>query len=531
MAPEDCWARRILYVNDEVQASVFEFLGQPSTHRGETVRRMATHGAAVFLAGDRALKVKRAVSFPFLDYSTLDKRRAACAAELEVNRRFAPQLYRRVVPITRDKNGNLALDGHGEVVEWAVEMHRFDESQTLDCLADRGALDSRMAEKLAAMTLAMHRSARSADVVQWLSAVESYIGQNTEAFRAYPDLFPEAILVKLERSMRHELERLRPLLIERGRQGFVRQGHGDLHLGNIAVVNDAPVAFDAIEFSPVIASGDVLYDLGFLLMDLVERGQVANANIVLNGYFDSSEPLEALDGLAALAFFMSLRAAIRAKVIAARIGQRKCDDAAVRTSARRYFDLALQLLRRVEPLLIGIGGLSGVGKSVIAKRLAGIVLPLPGALVFRSDVIRKHMFGCPETDPLSPDAYRPDVSSGVYGELMERAIRTVSAGLSVIVDATFMNTDARGKVESEARRAAVDFVGIFLTADLETRVARIKQRGADASDADVTLAREQEGYQLGDLTWTRVDASGTVDQTLERSRAVVSSYGTRTAAP
>jgi predicted kinase len=141
------------------------------------------------------------------------------------------------------------------------------------------------------------------------------------------------------------------------------------------------------------------------------------------------------------------------------------------------------------------------------------------------------MFGCPETDPLSPDAYRPDVSSRVYGELMERAIRTVSAGLSVIVDATFMNTDARGKVESEARRAAVEFVGIFLTADLETRVARIKQRGADASDADVTLAREQEGYQLGDLTWTRVDASGTVDQTLERSRAVVSSYGTRTAAP
>lgn len=516
---------------DETQASIFEFLEQPSTHQGETVRRMDTHAAAVFLAGDRALKVKRAVSFPFLDYSTLDKRRAACIAELEVNRRFAPQLYRRVVPITREFSGNLALDGHGEVVEWAVEMNRFDESQTLDCLADRGVLDSRMAEKLAAMTLAMHQNAQSADVAQWLSAVESYIGQNTEAFRGYPDLFPEAALMQLEGSLRHELERLRPLLVERGRRGFVRQGHGDLHLGNITVVNGAPVAFDAIEFSPVIASGDVLYDLGFLLMDLVERGQVANANIVLNGYLGSSGSLEALDGLAGLAFFMSVRAAIRAKVIAARIGQDKCHDAEVRASARRYFDLALQLLRRIEPLLISIGGLSGVGKSVIAKRLAGIVPPLPGALVLRSDVLRKHMFRCPETEPLPPEAYRQDVSTRVYAELLERAIRTVSAGLSVVVDATFMNAEARRKVESAARSTESVFVGIFLIADLESRIARIKHRDPDASDADMKLAMEQEGYQLGELTWTRIDASGSVDQTLERSRAVVLSHGTRTAAP
>lgn len=516
---------------DKTQASVFEFLEQPSTHRGETVRRIDTHAAAVFLAGDRALKVKRAVSFPFLDYSTLDKRRTACIAELEVNRRFAPQLYRRVVPITRELSEDLALDGLGKVVEWAVEMHRFDESQTLDCLADRGVLDSRMAEKLAAMTLAMHQSAQFADVVQWLSAVESYIGQNTEAFRAYPALFSEAALVQLEGSLRHELERLRPLLVERGRQGFIRQGHGDLHLGNIAVVNGAPVAFDAIEFNPVVASGDVLYDLGFLLMDLIERRQVAKANIVLNGYFGSSGSLEALDGLSALAFFMSLRAAIRAKVTAARIGQDKCNDAALRTSARRYFDLALQLLQPVEPLLIGIGGLSGVGKSVIAKGLAGFVKPLPGALVLRSDVTRKHMFRCPETEPLPPEAYRSDVSTRVYAELQERAIRTVRAGLSVIVDATFMNADARSRVESAALNVEVVFVGIFLTADLETRVARIKHRGPDASDADMKLATKQEGCQLGELTWTRVDASGSVDQTLERSRAVILSHGTRTAAP
>jgi len=218
-------------------------------------------------------------------------------------------------------------------------------------------------------------------------------------------------------------------------------------------------------------------------------------------------------------------------VIAARIGQRKCDDAAVRTSARRYFDLALQLLRRVEPCLIGIGGLSGVGKSVIAKRLAGIVQPVPGALVLRSDVIRKHMFRCPETERLPPEAYRSNVSTRVYAELLERAIRTVGAGLSVIVDATFINEDARRKVESVAQSAEVVFVGIFLTADLGTRIARIKHRGSDASDADMKLAREQEEYQLGELTWTKVDASSSVDQTFGQVRLVVSNHGTTTAAP
>ena len=516
---------------DEMQASIFKFLEQPDTHQGEKVHRLDTHAATVFLAGDRALKVKRAVSFPFLDYSTLDKRKAACLAELDVNRRFAPELYRRVVPITREANGELALDGQGEIVEWAVEMRRFDENQTLDHLADRGDLDANMATKLAAMVLVMHQNARSADLAQWLSAVEMYIEQNTEAFRAYPDLFPEAAVVRLEMGSRNELERLRPLLIKRGHQGFVRHGHGDLHLGNVAVVNGAPVAFDAIEFSPVIASGDVLYDLGFLLMDLIERGQVANANIVLNGYFGPSAPLEALDGLAALAFFMSLRAAIRAKVTAARVDQTKGNDLAVTSSARRYFDLALRLLRRVEPSLIGIGGLSGVGKSVIARRLAAFVQPLPGALVLRSDVIRKQMFRCPETKQLPPEAYRPNVSERVYAELTDRAVRIARAGLSVVADATFMNADTRRDLEDGAQNAEAAFVGIFLTADLETRIARIKLRGPDASDADMTLARKQESCKLDQITWTKVDASGSVDQTLERVRAVAVNHGTSTAAP
>jgi aminoglycoside phosphotransferase family enzyme len=148
--------------DDRTQDAVFSLLSNPATYGGNIeVHRCETHAAIVFLSGNRALKVKKAVRFPFLDYSTLEKRKAACRAELEVNRRFAPQLYHRIVPITRESNGELALDGQGEAIEWAVEMTRFDENQTLDHIADRGEFDERMAAKLADIVLAMHNRARS----------------------------------------------------------------------------------------------------------------------------------------------------------------------------------------------------------------------------------------------------------------------------------------------------------------------------------------------------------------------------------
>ena len=288
------------------QEAVFELLSTPATFGGVEVRRCDTHAAVVFLAGQRALKVKRAVRFPFLDYSTLEKRKAACAAELEVNRRFAPQLYRCIVAITREPNGRLVLDGTGTPVEWAVEMVRFDESQTLDHIADRGQLDAALPNKLAAAIAEMHVAAPRADTDQWLAAIKDYISQNTAAFLGRPDLFDEPQTKELDRKSRDALDRLHPLLLKRGEQGLVRQGHGDLHLGNIAVLDGQPVAFDAIEFDPVVASGDVLYDLAFLLMDLVERGLNGEANAILNGYFAATRRLEDSDALAALPFFMSI---------------------------------------------------------------------------------------------------------------------------------------------------------------------------------------------------------------------------------
>jgi len=270
---------------DDTQAAVFKLLGDPATYGGAAVRRCETHAAVVFLAGERAIKVKRAVRYPFLDYSTLAKREAACRAELEVNRRFAPQLYRGVVPITRQADGALALDGGGEPVEWAVDMRRFDEDNTLDHVAARGALDETLSAKLAVAVAAMHERAAPVAAAPWIAALADFIADNTAAFAKHGELFAAAAVAALERQSSAALTRLRPLLGARGKAGLIRRGHGDLHLANIAVLDGEPIAFDALEFDPIIAEGDVLYDLAFLLMDLVERDLPGAANAVLNGYF------------------------------------------------------------------------------------------------------------------------------------------------------------------------------------------------------------------------------------------------------
>jgi uncharacterized protein len=503
------------------QEEVLRLLAESATFGGTEVRRFDTHAASVFLAGDRALKVKRAVRFPFLDYSTLAKRKEACAAEIEVNRPFAPQLYRGVVAITRQADGSLVLEGRGTPVEWAVEMRRFDETRTLDRLADAGKIDLALADRLARAVATAHARAPEVEAGPWLAALEKYIQQNDAAFRAEPDLFPHAAVERLERSSRAALTRVLPLLVARGERGLVRRGHGDLHLGNVALIDGEPVAFDAIEFDPVIASGDVLYDLAFLIMDLIERGFSAAANVVLNRYLLETRRPEDLDALAALPLFLALRAAIRAMVTAERAERvAEGDRAPIRRAARTYFDLASRLIEPPPPRLVAVGGLSGTGKSMVARALAPQLAPAPGAVVLRSDVERKARFGVDENERLPAEAYALDVTTALYAALVEKARRVLAAGHSAIVDAVYARPQERAAIAA----VGVPFRGIFLTADLPTRVARVSTRMADASDADAAIARVQEDYELGDFDqpgWSCVDASGTPEETVARAKAAL----------
>jgi len=501
------------------QEEVLRLLGDSATFGGAEVRRIDTHAASVFLAGERALKIKLAVRFPFLDYSTLEKRKAACA-EIEVNQPFAPQLYRGVVPITREADGRLAVGGKGTPVEWAVEMRRFDETRTLDRLADAGEIDAALADKLARAVAAAHAKAPVIEAAPWIQALANFLAQNDAEFCQYPDLFPADEVERVGRASRAALDKLRPLLQRRGELGLVRREHGDLHLGNVALIDNEPVAFDAIEFDPLIAAGDVLYDLAFLIMDLIERRLNGAANIVLNRYLMETRRDNDLDTLAALPLFLSMRAAIRAKVTAARLAHaNEPARPAITRAARTYFDLACRLIVPAPPQLIAIGGLSGTGKSVLARALAPELAPPPGAVLLRSDIERKARFGVGEHERLPKEAYSAEAGMKLYAALIEKARRVIAAGHSVIVDAVFAKQEERHAVETAA--AGAQFRGVFLTADLATRVARVGKRTGDESDADAAVAREQEDYALGDLDWRHVDASGTPAETLANAKALL----------
>ena len=500
---------------DGTQTAVIDFLAAPATYGGTPVKRIDTHAASVFLTGDRAYKIKRAVRFPFLDYSTLERRKTACTTEIAVNRPFAPAIYLRAVPITWEQDGKLAIGGDGVAVEWAVEMRRFDETRTLDHLASEGRIDGALADALARTVAHAHALAPIDTAAGFADELADVIAQNDAELCGSPKLFPPEAVDALTLATRATFERVRPLLTTRERDGFVRRCHGDLHLGNIVLLDNAPVLFDAIEFDPKVATGDVLYDLAFLLMDWIERRLTQAANNVLNRYLGETRRLPDLDALAALPLFLSLRAAIRAKVAAERRAQ-SGDRTAVEQNARDYFALARRLIAPPRPRLIAIGGLSGTGKSVLARALAADIRPEPGAVVLRSDVERKALFDVAATDRLPETAYARAVTVRVYETLTDKARRILAAGHSAVVDAVFAEPGERAEIARIAPPAA--FHGLFLTADLATRLARVSARASDASDADAAVAHRQELYDLGAMDWTLIDASGSPEETLRRTK-------------
>ena len=499
------------------QEEILRFLAEKTTYGlSEPVGRIDTAGAVVFLAGPDVYKVKRAVRFPFMDLSTLERRRDACEAEIAVNRENAPGIYLAALPIVRTPAG-LALGGAGEAVEWVCHMRRFDENATLDRVAERDGLSDALIDRLAAAVRRAHRRAPLRDGTRAAGELETYIEQNAAAFAERPELFPTRQAARLTREARLAFAVARPTLLRRGRDGYVRRGHGDLHLSNIALIDGEPVLFDAVEFSDAIASGDVLYDLAFLLMDLEERGLRRAANRLFNRYL-APQPPEALTGLSALPLFMSLRAAIRAKVEAAK-GDRLmgAERERARALAQGYFDLALGFLRYVAPRLVGVGGLSGAGKSALASALASRLGQAPGALWLRSDVERKAMFGVADTVRLAGEAYAPEVTGEVYRRLDDKARRALGAGSAVLLDATFSTARERAAAARVAAELGVAFDGLFLEAPLAVRLARVQGRSADASDADRDVAEKQRAEPLGERGWAAIDASGGLEATVERA--------------
>ncbi len=400
---------------------------------GAPVEMIQTHGTFVFLAGSSAYKIKRAVRYDYLDFSTLEKRRDMLLRELELNAPSAPQIYRDVIALVRDDRGRLSLGGQGTAVEWVLRMNRFAADMQLDRVAMDGALTDALAVALGEAVAEYHRVAPCRATADGPALITAILDEFNTAFAAMPDTLGGDGIAQFHAASARSMPHLKRLLHQRARAGHVRRFHGDLHLRNIALIEGLPVLFDALEFDETLGTGDVLYDLAFLVMDLLHRNLPKAANLLMNAYLFKAASPDHDGGLAAMPLFLSIRAAIRAivNVQTARFVQ---DAQAQLSEARAYLAMATAFLAPAPVRLIAIGGLSGTGKSTLASLLAPLLGKAPGASHLRSDLERKALFGVAPTTRLPSDAYAEKISQKVYARMIDRAGRILQSGHSVIMD-------------------------------------------------------------------------------------------------
>ncbi len=491
----------------EDQTAVIDFLAAPSTHGGAPVERIDTHASIVFLAGARAYKLKRAVQFDYLDFSTSDRRRTLCEAEVRLNSRTAATLYRGVLAVTLQDDGSYALGGNGMPVDWLVEMNRFPQEALFDRLASVGALGLELMSPLAAAIAEFHKSAEHRSDHGGKAGMSWVIEGNAAGFAEFGRacLEPSAAY-RLTDDARRELDRRADMLERRRQSGFVRQCHGDLHLRNIVLLDGRPTLFDGVEFNDEISCTDVLYDLAFLLMDLWRRRLPRHANTVWNRYLVETADF---DGVSLVPLFLSCRAAVRAKTsaTAAQLQHDAQRRSELEGMAREYLAMADEMLHPPQPCLVAVGGFSGSGKSTLALGLAPSVGAVPGAIVLRSDETRKHLCGVPLLQRLGPEGYSAHVSERVYSTVAEQAALVLRAGHSVIVDAVYTRAADRRVIEQVAEGASVPFIGLWLDAPESLLIDRTAQRRNDPSDADANVVRRQRAQDTGDMSWSRLDAS------------------------
>lgn len=461
-------------------------------HPAQGLGHIETHISHILLAGDYAYKVKKPLDLGFLDFSTLARRHHCCHEELRLNRRLAPDLYLGVIPITGSPGAPRVGAGptpDGPVLEYAVQMRRFPQ----EALLNRRPLAPEMVDRLAARIAAFHGEIPRAPADTSFgtpSAVLDPMLENLRHVRQRVECENEARAIdRLDAWTRHRWVELTPILEARREEGHVRECHGDMHRGNIALIDGEPVIFDALEFNPALRWIDTASELAFLLMDLEETGESACAWRLLNRYLELGGDYGALQ---VLDFYKVYRALVRAKVIAIRLGQSNLSPEATnaaREECARYLALADSYTQRRRPRLLIACGLSGTGKSRLGHQLRE-ALPI---VHLRSDVERKRLFG------LTPDArttgapgsgiYFPQATDWTYERLYRLAGIALASGYDVLVDATFLTRARRGLFRHLAKFRNARFAILVLDAPIDLLRRRVVRRLAEACDeSEASLA-------------------------------------------
>jgi hypothetical protein len=448
-----------------------------------------THISAVFIGADTVWKLKKAVRMPFLDFSQLDARAHFLRRELQLNKPAAPGIYRDVIAISRRPDGALELGGDN-AIDWVLRMAPVPAGDFLDVIASNGPPTPKLLDQLGDCVATYHIGLAPVQDCDSAGALLHITEGNVRSALAAG--LRRAEVEAWHRRMTSAINARRDWLTERSATGYVRRCHGDLHLGNLCLWEGRPVPFDALEFDETLATIDVGYDLAFLLMDLDRRVTRTAANRVMNRYVARTGDLP----MFGFPVFLSQRAMIRAHVLKT-----------MQQDGDAYLRAALTYLDPAPPLVIAIGGLQGTGKSTLARALAAELGAAPGALILRSDEIRKRLNGADPETRLPPDAYTDTANAATNHDVIDQASRTAAAGHAVIVDATFLDPTVRDDLAATLRRAGVPFLGFWLHASLPILEARVGARQDDASDATVAVLRRAAEIDPGAGDWLPVDAT------------------------
>ncbi|MBE9568390.1 MAG: AAA family ATPase [Proteobacteria bacterium] len=473
-------------------------------HPVSSIELIETHISWVILTGDFAYKIKKPVDFGFLDFSTLEKRRHYCEQEVKLNQRLAPDLYLAVVTISGAREhphvSSQSLDKETQVLEYAVKMKQFAQSAQLDRRLLDGRLEVAQMDAVADMVAGFHQviaRAGSAEPYGEIDAIYQPVAENFTQIRqniASDDLTDR--LNRLASWSQAECSRLKTVFKQRKADGFIRECHGDMHLRNLAWLNDKPVAFDCIEFNPSLRWIDVISEVAFLVMDLQHRQQSEMANRLLNRYLEVTGDYA---GLHVLRFYLCYRALVRAKVAALQSAQ-AVTSGGVTSELMNEFSSYIELASDYADLdsadagrskLIIMRGLSASGKSTVSQRL----LEVTGAIRIRSDVERKRLFSVNDNtvygDELNAGIYTQQATRDTYEKLRHLAELVISSGYSIIIDAVFLKHEQRELFRLLAERLQVEYIIIEVTASPEILRQRIIQRKDDVSDANLKVLEGQ----------------------------------------
>lgn len=483
---------------EEQQYSLLTALRDPRAypHSVQHVEHVETHISHVLLAGNYAYKIKKPLDLGFLDFSTPEKRRFYCEEELRLNRRLAPELYEAVVGFGGSPE-EPTFNAGGNTFEYAVRMRRFDREQELSRLLERDRLPLEWMDELAQIAATFHGRIPCAGADSPLGTPEAVLRPMEENFAPLHELLQDAEsaekLSRLQAWTRSRYQSLHPLLEQRHRLGFIRECHGDMHLGNMTRIDDRLVIFDGIEFSEELRWIDIISEVAFVTMDLTDRGAPAHAHRFLNTWLEHTGDYE---GIALLRFYETYRAMVRAKVAGIRARQESAPSGREQGLGlcREYLHLAEHLIHSQGAALFINHGFSGSGKTTLSRPL----LEQLGAIRVRADVERKRLAGMSAVERGDSDIgaglYSPDMSARTYDRLETVCEQVLAAGLPVIADATFLRRDQRRRFARLARRLHLPCIILDYRAPealLRERVEIRAEHGTDASDAGLEVLEHQ----------------------------------------